>query len=519
VKRIHEVLQLVIDTNGLQIHSLGLLEYSLSRVMLIGKDSTSMLRGLILNSLHQSHSSPTSQFLVDATSSTQRLNNVWKQGKILSVDLNDPRATYPSTINTLITTPSTSASMRWPKNSAQSSLWSNAAATSVQHAHQPQVQLTNKCHKNHTTLWSVIQKQLQNVQSGQKIDFSAVVASSRVTTAAQHDCCTVPILLIRHRGSRVSCVHEQVLDGWSIILPSGWATDLLSMATKKGAVAIGVEELEHLQRKEGVLSFPRDFLDTTCGMDYWTSRQEAIEKLAKKRPTSKRQVSDFLSLLTLRESVLQSNREMTVIRNNSYLQAFLPPSSSCLLSKEHVINVRRTLEMLEQDSSLPAPVSDDVMEPLPVLPQATFVHMTIKPLSRSLPIAGCSIYAPTQKDVLGFVKQQVLHKERLQSGQNMQHGKSISQWPLSKCWRGGKVEELSGRKSTTARSIIGIVSSGYHRHCNRDNRGVIALCDVEMVHKTMKAHFELVGHPAAHKLVLFQNPNSRFLRPALIDYL
>lgn len=450
-------------------------------------------------------------FFVAATVKAQTLNNVWQNGKILSFLLGSSKHSKGHYMRETSSNDGEKKRLKWPLDGYRSTLWETGdimcnVPKSQDNSPEPAV--------GRKSLWNNIQKQLQGSLSGEKVNLNMI--NDEIVKTINFDSRLIPIMLVRHRtGMNVQSVHERDLEGWTIILHANHANDMVVTFSLKGAVPIGTEELEHLRMAEGVPSFPRDFLDSPSGHHFWKQKEHQLEVLKNGRPVGKQQVDHCSSISNLLGDCAKSGKDMTVVRNYMYLQAFSPPTSSKNLVHENILQIESLISnvQLQQGDHC----NNCSLQPLPSLPNLTFVHVTLKSLGRGLPRPAASIFAPTHKELLLFVKHHLLHKKKLQSAANQRgESKELHQAPTSKSWRGVEVASLL----SSNRLLLGVVTSGHQRHCNRgDHYDALALCDVEKVFEMTANKFELFGHPSSHKVVLFLNPGSSILRPAYIEYL
>lgn len=505
---IHCAIEDVLKQENLQVQGFRMISPPLARISLIGESSMELLRSMMLRRFGKTPSCSNIEFFSKATASTQTLNNVWQHGKILSFPSNNENF-----VKNISASTNSNAALKWPVDGSQSTLWDiNNLISSSQSGKSGDT--IDSSARNNKSVWNLIQKQLQNSFSGEPIDLTTVnnqLSQSEGTADNQFF-----VILVRRRNARkVQSLHEKDFDGWSIILHSDHVKDVFVEFTAKGAIAIGVDEMEYLQMINGILSFPRDFLDSDHGSLYWTEKENELMELIRRRPKSKQQFSTFASISSLLADAREAGNELTVIRNYSYLSAFSLPTSSIALTKEVVTKMELLVSNIDGGEEMY--LVNNNIEPLPKLPNLTFVHVRIRALGRGLPKVGGVIFATTHSDLLQFAKHHLSHKTRLHADMNGGRNKAFHENPCPKSWHGLKVIDVG--EFSRDRLRLGVITSGYHDRCNRGKFEPIALCNVEKIHETARQNYELFGHPYSHKVVLFQNPGSQHLRPAFIEYL
>ncbi len=72
------------------------------------------------------------------------------------------------------------------------------------------------------------------------------------------------------------------------------------------------------------------------------------------------------------------------------------------------------------------------------------------------------------------------------------------------------------------RVLLGIVSNGFAPHSNpnalNQQTAAIALVNIQLLHAMIAHYYGRYSYPLSHLLILFQNPQSRWLRPATYEF-
>lgn len=492
---VHDAINHCISHEDLKIERFRVLDNNLSRLLLVGETSTNILKSLVPSGVD----SVGGDFFVRASANPQSLNNVWQCGKMLSLDviverIHSSSGSQRQSIKTL----------HWPEDGVKSILWNlesiNVACANTVECSRPNVP------------WKNVQRLLENSLRGDTIDLPNL--NENIVTK----CNAIPILLIRNKKIfKTQSIYEKCLNGWTIILENRHVNALMLAITARGSIAIGVEELDYLKLVNGVTSFPRDYIDSFAGFSFWKGLQFEHDALVRRYPKGKHPADRFTPVVSMMNIGRNdgTNKEMTVVRAYAYMEAFSLPTSSIVLNKSTVDYIHRQLEIAKMNRHVFSTDNPTIKSSIPMLPHSTFVHVQLLQLDRGLILSGCTIFGALHEDLFQFARHHILHKRFLQSHRKYVDRKLLEEEALPKCWRGINISS----SGVLNRPLLGVVTSGQHKHCNRGDFGAIGLCDVERIHLSARMNFEFLGHPLSHKVVLFQNPGSSFLRPAYLEFL
>ncbi len=467
---------------AVQTSTFTLSEHScVDRFSLRGRGSPEVLKALCR------HSTDTSAQFCTELLSGAHLNRVWQDGVSLSLRLEDPRRVH------LLPTPSSSAtrergSSRWPRQSLASPLWSESALAAYCDSFQSTHELLRERHNSNT-----------GADSG---------PSKQSDPAKSEPYC--PVVVIRRRTKAPNGV---VLEGWDLIVPRTWSKVLWHAVQFAKAVAIGSEEMTHLRKCAGVLSFPKDYPHTAAGARFWADRQQCAALINAARPARKRVASNTMQglLRALSTGTDQTRDQPVVAVRGSHVDVFRPPSLAQYL-----------LALDEEEEALGHEEVVDILLPaLSRLPFATLLHVTLTCTSRGAPMDLAELVWPLEEDYVEWTKFKVGCKGRRSRDSDGDPNAS-----LSRDWKGHKlIKNVSGLLTITdakhnsvnyeGRRLIGLVSSGQAPHLNRST--VQGLCDALALNALFRNALGKFDHPQAHCLILWRNPLSGWLRPAVFE--
>lgn len=353
------------------------------------------------------------------------------------------------------------------------------------------------------------------------------------------------------------------LSGYDLIIPYGWGREFLRLAVSHGALVAGFEDLEYLQCAAGIPSFPRDFVETEAGIQYWEARASDSIKIEQKRPKSKRRmfnydlVSKFVSEVTKRyaagpavdtltgdidsgqtegvrerivdemvqDSTLHENSDGTdqyanivCVRNAVYLDAFE-------MSK-YIVDCR---SRESDDQSLKELIGECIPE-LPSLTFPTLVPVRIHPTGRGIPQDGDLLVIP--EDII-YDMWNEHHMNRCCEHITGNKRKRLGEW------RGLKIdsERFTNPDRSIPKNTVGVVTSGRNKKLVRNpGHSLVAmgLCDASFLYNSQRnavlhqvnastlkdsLSTDYLLKSRSYALVLFYNQSSKWLRPALLKIL
>lgn len=445
-------------------------------------------------------------FFMNAIKSQQVLNNVWRDGQILSLHMNDPRlskikaAVSADHVDGKETGASKKIALKWPKTADVSALWTNTKNDSYPCTKHDTIFAQQK--QDRDSRWNTITSQLANIFEEKPLDISALIAEGDSVLES------FPLMLIRHRPSTNPLnLTDRCLPGFTLIVPEAWSRSVWDRFSHAGFLPVGLEEMHYMQQRHGVLSFPQDYPDTLAGRQYWKDNHTQHSSIQLKKPPSKRtKLTKYSNICDLFYGTTEEENAIcfTVVRTLAYLTAFNLSESSLKLDQEQLESILNDINANKTSSS--------ILEALPKLPNTTFVHLLINPTSRGLPRVGAIIYAMTTEDLKAYVKKHCKHKLALQGHVNFANDESK--------WQG-----IAFQGNDINREVLGVVTSGYvehinaHKHEHNGKGGAISMSNVEDLHRYMRNQYELLSFPDAHKMVFFHNPGSQWLRPAKLYFM
>jgi len=86
----------------------------------------------------------------------------------------------------------------------------------------------------------------------------------------------------------VSIVLIRKCHGFDILMPKIYASRFWCLLVKAGAAPVGLDEMEALQHRMDLPSFPRDYPETPAGALFWRTRRDEWAARDAARPPSKR---------------------------------------------------------------------------------------------------------------------------------------------------------------------------------------------------------------------------------------
>lgn len=516
-------------TDAVQLEEVG----GLSRFSLRGLQSAIVLEAILSTS--SGIVDPVTQYALNLVRNSRQLNRIWKDGGSLAVTLTDPRIVTFEHSRAELTAGATvpSVSLKWPRNSSASTLWEPAALNS----------LTSQFRKDDEILRGRFAAQTADWEN----HFAAAAGADAAATATPRTVTVVgssvilPVVLIRRKCNKsATALHSRrpcELWGWDMVLPDEWAPALwLALQFHKGTVtAVGEAEMHHLQRRAGLLSFPRDFPDTAAGEAFWRRKHADACAMNRLRPFRKRTAAPDLVAL-VRELCRVGCRTaltddtttlppMQVVRGAGYLADFLSPEYSSDV-------VDHFAQALQQGAEL-ADVLSEWVPALPALPRLTLLPVSVWVVGRGLPLDLAEILMPLPEDCDHWLRHRAAYAGRRSVGQRGLASATLGataggDLDLSREWRGVQLEKTSYRANECnaageplhceGRHLIGVVTSGLKPHLNNSTM-VVGLCDAVSLNRLYRQSFGQYYHPLVHRLVLVRNPQSGWLRPAVIDIL
>jgi len=255
---------------------------------------------------------------------------------------------------------------------------------------------------------------------------------------------------------------QHIYDGWDIVAPACFASFLWSRLQFCGAKAVGIDDFNDLQTNAGLPTYPRDFDVTT------TMRSDAADN---------EQSADVTNGV--------------IVREKAYLKPFDPAASS---------NGRL---QLTKDGEHDVLISVAVPR-LPKLQVTTLITVCLVPTSRGVIREGAKIFGVPPSDFA------------LWSAFESCKGQ-IAFGCLVEAWRGYKYVASIEKEATS----IGMVTSGQQKS-TRNSRVGIGLCSASKLRDCFRLSIQTDENEASllpsrtSSLVLFQNPSSSWLRPALV---
>lgn len=439
------------------------------RIELFGESSQNALLALLVyDATGEPHTTPALPFLHQSLKAPHSfLKNVWRHNYVLPVTIRDPRlgsaATDVNSPHVKISNSNSQSKLKWPNRArvAESPLWSQSPASiSPLPASDYAINSAKQRAKNHAleTLCQVLQPttlSTSNANQTKKEDTHDLQSLNALCS----------LLLVRHHCSSTSTSHhspaqsasapslsERCLTGWTLMVPRSWTRVIWQVLVTRGrALPVGTQELDYLRRAQGIVSFPRDYLDCNLGWQQYQDRLESLQRKEDAKPLGKRIQWPFHVCAQLRSDVfheqtpIQTNEQMDVpaeevqettmavgsevgvVRKPMYLQHFVMPALSSERSSINGPEWRRDIceSHIDWTYGLRGPESDNyfpaqehLVPPLPSLPQPTYLHCLIRPTGRGNPHNFAVILRPTARDLQTFLMHHLQRKAKRQQNKN-----------------------------------------------------------------------------------------------------
>ena len=504
----------------------------INRFSIIGVGAASLIANAFPT--HENVSADSVEAFYNKVINSEGLLRVWQNGEILGINALDHR--YPRENNARNGYKRSYERLIWPGSNASctSDLWDEQTRARASTIFLPDHQLNMR--KN---LLNSARMQLKCLAPTATNDASPVLGQA-----------LFPILIVRndlaYRAHSSNIDHASV-QGWDIIVPSRWGASIFNHLHLLGGRVAGIEELEYLHLYHGHISFPRDFPDTEAGETYWldksVERNKKIYLWNKCKPTKAAKatysgdVSDSsdesdndddashcsdseMVVEEIKGSTTDSHRE-PVTNMNIVVEAAEEVVSDDNFFKDYVIV--RDKEYLESFDPL-LPNSDGIdVNPLPTLPFSTLVTVLLHRVGKGMPAVGAAVYSPTLSDYRLYA-----HYHANKTKQTSLRGTRLGKWtgveltntstPYNSHIFSSGTSDIEDEQGT--RTLLGYITGGSQYHYHFSDKA-IGLCDITRLHESYLALIEAsssIGRTQcdhACSLVLYRNPNSKWLRPAL----
>ena len=298
------------------------------------------------------------------------------------------------------------------------------------------------------------------------------ITSNRVTTVEDLKISPIPILIIRKHSDKMK------FRGYDIILPSKWGPYLWNKLHMAGGRAIGIDENDYIQLSSTKLSFPRDFPETLSGEKYWNAPNDYYFK------------------------------DCIVLRDKNILVDFYPFITNKM--KKTFLQSDKLENRIE-----------GMYNTLRIKHKRFLVTVALTPTSRGRPLDGARLYLPNEQDY----KYWMFHTINNKVAMDMYREKRIGNWKGHEIKYGKKksihdyysIQNLTEESLSCNYKLLGLVTSGYKSTTPIDNCA-IGLCDAYLLHEKFSTGLQVNNGKmdAVCALVLFNNLNSSWLRPALL---
>ncbi|KAI8074510.1 NUC188 domain-containing protein [Gongronella butleri] len=276
-------------------------------------------------------------------------------GVVLAMDVKDPRLAFPQKVDrhhAVCESPALrKVCMDWPLEAAAASrLWDDGVRNQVR-ADRP---------SDHALV------RRRETQKSAVLDF----CSSDVA---------VPIMLIQ-RGSMVASLTkktnaQECAEGWTLLVPHGWAMPFWKSCTFAGARPAGLLEMRTIHFESGAPFYPFDDPATSAWNDLRDNYKQKAERLWQRRPPAKRVNYTLLD------------------RKSPFEPAF-----------ETLVDLKTPLWVIRAKRSLLAHVDDATPSPWTIEQTASaLVKVRIVLTQRGKPVQNAAILDPTSNAHIGYL--------------------------------------------------------------------------------------------------------------------
>jgi hypothetical protein len=176
-----------------------------------------------------------------------------------------------------------------------------------------------------------------------------------------------------------------------------------------------------------------------------------------------------------------------------------------------------------RDWSLPSFEKNEFIPLLPPVSLPTFIYISLVPHSRGLPRAGAFLYLPTREEIEEFIKYQIHTKllfSNTESPSSLSSTTELNRDYVGK-WKGIYQKKNNQEKE---RVFLGMVVNGFHPRTNTrigssHFSSAMALVNINLLNAFIAEYYGRYSHPLSHLMILFQNDQSQWMRPAIYDFL
>lgn len=141
---------------------------------------------------------------------------------------------------------------------------------------------------------------------------------------------------------------DKTLNGFDIIFSKNWALEVWRALNFAGGRTVGLQEVEQFSLECGLPSFPKDFLDSSSGLQYWCEKESVRFRVNSKLSKSKRQTNMMRKCDLMKkifhplvpsskedDEIVKCDDEMVVVREEIFLESFLPPLNKLQQQRLH----------------------------------------------------------------------------------------------------------------------------------------------------------------------------------------
>jgi hypothetical protein len=372
----------------------------LTRFSIRGGDSARILRDSLLPDTLISDPNSSEVFFNDLINSLG-LYKIWQNGQILSMNVIDNRSNFDN-INIESNNSNSSNNYRkkkltWPVKNNNSILYNDSGRKSAAKSFIKD-HIINEERKLYYQQKYKLNNELQDENNMVDQDNNNIeLNNGNIQETKFNKINSFPIILIRKEynnndKNRKLCINQtHNLSGWDILVSSNWGSYVWNRLHLAKAKAIGVNEMDYINLNSGVLSYPRDYPDTSAGKLFWLSKYDKDLLIDNKKPPKKRLGLNGLQIPKWNNIINSDDKEdekynsklsndikqFVVVREKKYLSAFNPfIDIACYCAYGHPIDIPS----------------------LPDLPYTTLVSVMLAPTGRGVPFDGAEILSPTSKD-------------------------------------------------------------------------------------------------------------------------
>jgi len=315
----------------------------------------------------------------------------------------------------------------------------------------------------------------------------------------------IPILLIQ-RGATNYMISDnkqsqELLYGWNLLIPKGWAMAFFKPLVFAGARVIGLKNIYELYFESNIPCYPYDYIETKSYKNYINKKAKEEEEIFNRKPLSKRPNYQKLGIMSPFkppfEAYLSMIKQQYQNNDDSSLWVLNTPKLINLFIEEAKIksntvdslNKKIYSEIIDYYNKHEIFISIDEIKKNNTIINA-FIRVSVDILGKGVINDNSIIYLSTKTE--------------------------YDKWLNSKKKEKNNTSVYNIGEFPSPSSIIGFVTTG-HYSLNNAHAKAIGCCSVigvlNMMHNNIKNNYK---HST---FILVRDPKGQVIRPAIINFL